>query len=798
MLTALPGFESLPEWLQLAPGILFDLALKGLLVTGVLFLISPLLRRFSAATRSFVWAVGLAAVVVLPIVSHFAPAKHIEVFPVVVDTVERVQMPQPEQALLSGGDGSWAVSGVEGEPWAAPEADVAAVGEPAARPVPDPMMGAAAFLWEKARGLSLMEWILLIWTVGFGIVLIKYLVGTAQAWRLVRQAQPVVDPEWLGLAEGIRVGNRMRRPVRLIRSSRALMPLTWGIFYPVVLLSGDADEWSPERRRVVLMHEYAHVVRLDCLTQVVAQLACALHWFNPLVWWTARRLAADREQSCDDHVLVGARTTASDYARHLLEIACTLPTSYASPLAGVAMARPSSLEERIRAILDPERRRRLLNRSTAALVILLASIVLLPVAIVRTWGFAERAPEPAPVAVAQIPDVQIVVPDIQIDFEKMNEDLARMQAELQKMNFDFKYEYNFERLHDLEQGLQGKPWSAGRGVSVWSEKHSVSPGGRLEVNVPSANLRIEPGANDEAVFEVYVTDLELEAAKEYFSKLNFRIEKNGNKLSIRSNPQAADAWYEGQHVGLEVVARLPQTFDLNLKTADGNINLGSFFGRMDIRTADGNINTGALDGPSIVIHTSDGNVNTTRLSSPTVDVHTSDGNINLAAITGENLRIESADGNVNVGSADGNVKASLSDGNINFGRLSGNSVKLETGDGNITTGSIEVRNASIHTAGGVINVGRAVGGLNVETADGDINVVLASPGESSIRSAEGNIHVNILPGASLKLTAQGSKVHTGPGLSFKGSRDEQNLKGEVNGGGPTVQLFTAEGNIFVN
>ena len=61
------------------------------------------------------------------------------------------------------------------------------------------------------------------------------------------------------------------------------MPVTCGIVRQVVLLPEDADQWSISMRRIVLLHEFSHIKRRDCLTQTLAQVACALHWFNPLV-----------------------------------------------------------------------------------------------------------------------------------------------------------------------------------------------------------------------------------------------------------------------------------------------------------------------------------------------------------------------------------------------------------------------------------------------------------------------------------------------------------------------------------
>jgi hypothetical protein len=122
------------------------------------------------------------------------------------------------------------------------------------------------------------------------------------------------------------------------------------------MLPAEGAGWPEAQRRFTLLHELAHVRRLDYLTTQVASLACAVHWFNPLVWYAAMQARKLQEEACDDAVL-NAGGKPSDYAQFLVTLAGG--SRRLSPVfpAAVGMVQRSQLHGRVTAILDASRAR---------------------------------------------------------------------------------------------------------------------------------------------------------------------------------------------------------------------------------------------------------------------------------------------------------------------------------------------------------------------------------------------------------------------------------------------------------
>ena len=236
--------------------------------------------------------------------------------------------------------------------------------------------------------------LLLAWLAGATLLAVRLSIGIFSMHRLLARARPVRNGEWLRESVIVAAELKIRRPVTLLESGEIEIPMTYGFFYPRLLLPRAAEAWEPARRRAVIYHELAHVLRLDSLTQLWASIAEVIYWVNPLVWLHSSRMRIERERACDDFVVRhGAR--ASEYANQLLEIASGKEISAALALP---MARRSQLKTRLLALLDPATRRDSVSKSSLAFLLATALGILVVVATIQVSAApaqTEAAPQAA-------------------------------------------------------------------------------------------------------------------------------------------------------------------------------------------------------------------------------------------------------------------------------------------------------------------------------------------------------------------------------------------------------------------
>ena len=354
--------------------ILLDPVLKGLILLTATWLVTRLAPVRGAGWRSSLWTLLICALILVPVSSLLEPQL---TAPVV--TIQDADDPEaaPVQER-SGGSVDFAVA------------------VPASREDHGPETTA-----PSVQGVRPVVWALLVWSVGALALLTRMSWRLVQTRRLVRAATPVTHGRMFDLLGQIR--DEYDRPeVALSVSAHCVVPFVAGGRKPHLVLPPAAAGWSDAELIAVFRHELSHICRYDLLRLVLAEIACALHWYNPLVWRAARAAALSHEMACDERA-VRAGGDARQYARTLLSLASRMTVERTAPVPG--LARISGIESRLHHVLTSDLGRSGRGLQRTVFVLLLG--LLIPV----LAGSAVRSvrEEPFPEASTEQPSAQMTL-----------------------------------------------------------------------------------------------------------------------------------------------------------------------------------------------------------------------------------------------------------------------------------------------------------------------------------------------------------------------------------------------------
>jgi beta-lactamase regulating signal transducer with metallopeptidase domain len=333
--------------------IIAGIALKTSALLGVVGLVSVVLRRQSAAFDHLLWTSALALCVLMPIAVFLLPAHSVATLPTGILQVSSQSS-------------------------------------------------------SSTPNLTLTSILLALWLIGTSVVVMRELLADVGLSRWRRHARPLSSARWIATLAHTSIARGLDDcGMRVLESQHIASPCTWGVLRPVLLLPTAGDAWPESARRSALLHELAHVQRRDALSTLISRLACAIHWYNPLVWLAAERVRSLQERACDDAVL-SAGAMPSEYAQFLLDVAAHVSGLSRPARAAIGMAHCSSLRTRIVAILDPAATRSQPQRLRVLVACgsLFAFTVLLATASVAV----EDPPPPPPTPTAQISPVAPPLP----------------------------------------------------------------------------------------------------------------------------------------------------------------------------------------------------------------------------------------------------------------------------------------------------------------------------------------------------------------------------------------------------
>jgi uncharacterized protein (TIGR03435 family) len=302
---------------------------QSTLFVGAAWLLSLLLRRYSASLRYAIWLTASVKFLVpfslLIALGGLLPRPH-----KVVDS---------QRAAYSTMD---------------------AVGQPFYEPVLSTPRALYVGRNAQASSRSFPLLLAVVWFCGAMIVLTVW-------WMRCRQVSAAIrlsTPDDVGREAKVLRGLDVQRRVELRLSEDPMEPGIFGMFRPKLIWPAMLSErLDDEHIEAIMAHELTHVRRLDNLTAALHMFVEAVFWFHPAVWWMERHMVEERERACDEAVLErGGRPAV--YAASLLK-ACRFCVE--SPVMCVAGISGADLTRRVGSIMTLHARRLgALGRTTLA------------------------------------------------------------------------------------------------------------------------------------------------------------------------------------------------------------------------------------------------------------------------------------------------------------------------------------------------------------------------------------------------------------------------------------------------
>jgi beta-lactamase regulating signal transducer with metallopeptidase domain len=301
------------------------LAAKSLLIAGATLLLLRLMQRRSSTDRSWIAHLGLVALLLVPIGSFAVPG---------------LEVARPAFLVTGAADAATPTS--QGEaPFvlktSAPASSVEAIPPATATSLPETIAPTP------------VDW--LFWGYAAPAVLLLLLTAVAllRLVKLKARANVLVDTHWLQALAQAQRRMGFKNGTALLTSDDLRSPISWGLMRPVILLNEEAAK-AHDEAEAIIAHELAHIARLDWAKLMLARVATALFWFNPLVWLLAREAHQLREEAADDAVL-RADVEDTQYAQLLVGIARHESRGLLLGAHGVAPGK-GSLARRVKRVLD--------------------------------------------------------------------------------------------------------------------------------------------------------------------------------------------------------------------------------------------------------------------------------------------------------------------------------------------------------------------------------------------------------------------------------------------------------------
>jgi len=240
----------------------------------------------------------------------------------------------------------------------------------------DPIPSAVFDSLYDPPSMTAVHKIFFVWYAAFIVICIYISARTLAIIRRLKSCKSVEKPELVSLLYDLSRDMGISRPVKLLYMDNDIgdVPAVVGIFRRGILIPRTImDTWLLEDIKPILLHELAHIKRMDLLINLLQLVVQAAYFFHPLVWFANRQVLQYREEICDDMAVQALGGRRKHYTMSMVRVMENALREPSLGFFGIGFTeRESTVKRRIKRILSDTYK--MSTRLSVLSVVLLISI----------------------------------------------------------------------------------------------------------------------------------------------------------------------------------------------------------------------------------------------------------------------------------------------------------------------------------------------------------------------------------------------------------------------------------------
>lgn len=162
--------------------------------------------------------------------------------------------------------------------------------------------------------VSIGEMLIIVWLLGTVIQILRLIVRYHNFGTKIRAIKESGKDVSSSLIEEYDI-----HKVRIIMTDKTKVPMTVGVGKYVIIIP--ETDYSDRERKLILHHELTHIKNGDLIIQLLANILCAVYWWNPVVYMFRKDLEQYFELRCDGTVASNmSKQELAEYLEILLKI----------------------------------------------------------------------------------------------------------------------------------------------------------------------------------------------------------------------------------------------------------------------------------------------------------------------------------------------------------------------------------------------------------------------------------------------------------------------------------------------